>query len=119
MDVKVLLETVNAGIKDGDVAGRVVEHLVEKELTARKEAFLVVLAKLDETRKAEKKITPDSVLYPVVDGKPSKDAVPSYTKSKLEELKKNTDEQEKLTKALETALQGDFSKVKELAAKAG
>jgi len=118
MLVKELLEQVGTKISTGDVTSRVVDSLVEKELNARKDAFLVVLTKLDETRKAGLKIKPDGETWAVDEkGAPSKEPIKTYSKARKEELEKNLAEQKKLEEALEKALGGDFSKVKELAAK--
>ena len=122
MKVTELLEKVGSNIKDSHsvVAERVIANLTEKEVQSRTDAFTAVLGKLEESRKAAKKIKPDSETYAVgEDGAPATKPTYSFSKAKLEELRKNAEEQKKLEEALNKALDGDFSKVKELAAKGG
>ncbi len=119
MKVTDLLAAVTAGISgSGDVvAERVTAALVEKEVSSRTDAFLAVLAKLNDSRNAAKKIRPDVETWPVgEDGAPAAVSLKSFSKAKLDELKKNGEEQKKLEEALDKALGGDFVKVKELSA---
>jgi len=122
MKVTELLEQVDAKIKDSTdtVANRVVDGLVEQELAARTNAFNTVLGKLRDARNAAKKIKPDGETWPVgADGLPGSESVKTFSKAKMDELKKNGEEQKKLEAALNKALEGDFSKVKELGGKGG
>jgi hypothetical protein len=81
---------------------RVKTHLVEEELKRRADLILKGLAKRDEARKALNKIRPDQSAYNG-DGK----VIPgseSYSKPKVEELKKAREALERIDKALEEAL---------------
>lgn len=122
MKVADLLTNVGANV-DGcaeTVAKRVVDALTEKEVSARTDAFMAVLGKLEAARGAAKKIKPDGETWAVgEDGTPAATSVKTFSKAKLEELKKNREEQAKLEDALNKALGGDFAKVKEIAAKGG
>lgn len=122
MKVADLLSQVGANI-DGSaeqVANRVIAALTEKEVAARTDAFTTVLGKLDASRGAAKKIKPDGETWAVdADGTPAATSTKTFSKAKLDELKKNREEQAKLEDALNKALGGDFSKVKEIAGKGG
>lgn len=122
MKVTELLAAVDGKIKESApiVADRVQNALVEAELKVRQDAFLAVLGKLNETKAAAKRIKPDGKTFAVgPDGLPVAEPTLTYSEAKIKELKQNTDEQKKLEDALNKALEGDFSKVKELAAKGG
>lgn len=122
MKVQELFESVGKSIAESkeDVTKRVMNTLVEREVTARTDAFLTCLGKLEELRRAAKKIKPDMEFFPAEGGGPAAKPVQSYSKAKADELRKNGEEQKKLEDALNKALEdGDFTKVKELAAKGG
>ena len=121
MKVTELLEAVNAKIAtdSASVADRVIASLTEKEVAARADAFIIVLGKLNEAKNAAKKIKPDGEVFAIgEDGLPAEKPTLTFSKAKLEERKKNADEVKRLTDALDKALEGDFSKVKEVAGKA-
>lgn len=108
-EVSEKVELASKSVKD-----KVVEMLAEKEVQARTDATMSVLAKLNETNKELNKMKPDNVLYDV-DGK---EVSATYTKAKLDERKKLIEKRDSLDKALTLALvKNDFSKVKELANK--
>lgn len=122
MQVKDLFEKIgeNIGNSKDEVTKRVVGALVEREVASRTDACLALIAKLEELKKAAKKIKPDIEQFAVEDGVPAMKPTLSYSKAKAEELKKNADEQKKIEDALNKALQdGDFTKAKELSAKGG
>ena len=107
------LESVQASISGGTntVVDRVRAALVDKELEDRKAAVLTVLSKLQEARKDAKKIKPDQETYNA-DGAI---VTSTFSKAKVEELKKSKELQDKLESAIVKALEGDFGKVKEMA----
>jgi len=113
MQVGEFLESVSAEIKASDVPARVKVILVEREVSARADAVLAVLGKLDEVRKAARKIKPDQVSYDAQ----GKIVSESYSKAKADELKKNGEEAAKVEAAIAKAFEGDFGKVKELGGK--
>jgi hypothetical protein len=102
----------NAG---GVVREKVVTLMVEEEIEKRTVAVVAVVKKLDEATKALKKVNvPDNEQFDV-DGKV---VSATYSKTKLDDIKKAKELLAKLTKALDLALeQNNFDKVFELAAK--
>ncbi len=100
-------DTVGATVRE-----RVVDVLVEEELTKRSNATLAVVRKLDEAMINLRKVDrPDTETFNA-DGTP---ASQTYSKSRLEDIKKAKELVEKLSNALEKAFEGnDFSKVLEL-----
>lgn len=108
-EVSEKVELASKSVKD-----KVVEMLAEKEVQARTDATMNVLAKLNEANKELNKLKPDNVFYDI-DGK---EVSATFTKAKLEERKKLVEKRDSLDKALTLALvKNDFSKVKELANK--
>ncbi len=88
------------------VADKVVEHLVNKELTRRSEAVIGGLAELDKLNGEFKKLKPDVNTFNA-DGTA---ATSTWTKPKLEEKNKAEQKIAKLTKAIDKALNdNDYS----------
>jgi hypothetical protein len=94
------------------VQGKIVDIMVERELDKRSTAFVQVMDKLSKLEKDMKKIRPDMVFY---NGE-GKVASENFSKAKIDERGKLTQQIEKLTKALNKALeQEDFGDVYQLA----
>jgi hypothetical protein len=88
------------------VSDKVVEHLVNKELTRRSEAVIQGFGDLDKMKTELKKIKPDVVSYNL-DGSVANS---NWTKATLEAKNKLEQKMEKLTKALDKALvDNDYS----------
>jgi hypothetical protein len=112
----VVLAEVADRIKNGkdDVRARLVNVLVERELTSRVDLLDKALAKHGELTKAMKKIKPDVETFDATGAK-----LEQFSKAKFEEKKKAEDQVTKLEAALELAFNGDFGKLKELVGKGG
>ena len=95
-----------------DVKNNVLDTLYNNELKTRTDACLKVLTKIEEKEKELKKLkVSDNNIYDekgtVVAG--------GYSKARVDDIKKASDELERLNKALENALENnDFTKVLEL-----
>jgi hypothetical protein len=88
------------------VADKVVEHLVNKELTRRSEAVIGGLSELDKLKGEFKKLKPDVNTF----NEDGSAATSSWTKPKLEEKNKAEQKIAKLTKAIDKALNdNDYS----------
>ena len=100
-------DTVGVTVRD-----RVVDVLVEEELTKRSNATVAVVRKLDEAVAALRKVDrPDTETFNS-DGTP---ASQTYSKARLDEIKKAKELVDKLSNALDKAFENnDFSKVLEL-----
>jgi hypothetical protein len=88
------------------------ETLVNKELHDRRDAFLAANTKLQDLRRDGHKIRPDVGIMFDAEGKPA--GTPGFSKEKAEELKKNREAIEKVERAIEKAITGDFSKLREV-----
>ena len=95
-----------------DVKNNVLDTLYNNELKTRTDACLKVLTKIEEKEKELKKLkVSDNNIYDekgtVVAG--------GYSKARVDDIKKASEELERLNKALENALENnDFTKVLEL-----
>lgn len=95
-----------------DVKNNILDTLYNNELKTRTDACLKVLTKIEEKEKELKKLkVSDNNIYDekgtVVAG--------GYSKARVDDIKKVSDELERLNKALENALENnDFTKVLEL-----
>lgn len=95
-----------------DVKNNILDTLYNNELKTRTDACLKVLTKIEEKEKELKKLkVSDNNIYDekgtVVAG--------GYSKARVDDIKKASDELERLNKALENALENnDFTKVLEL-----
>ena len=95
-----------------DVKNNVLDTLYNNELKTRTDACLKVLTKIEEKEKELKKLkVSDNNIYDekgtVVAG--------GYSKARVDDIKKASDELERLNKALENALENnDFTRVLEL-----
>ena len=111
MSIKETLATklLNSG---GDVKNNILDTLYNNELKARTDACLKVLSKIEEKEKELKKLkVADNNIFDekgtVVAG--------GYSKARVDEIKRATEELEKLNRALENALENnDFTKALEL-----
>ena len=95
-----------------DVKNNILDTLYNNELKTRTDACLKVLTKIEEKEKELKKLkVSDNNIYDekgtVVAG--------GYSKARVDDIKKASEELERLNKALENALENnDFTKVLEL-----
>lgn len=88
-----------------DVEQRLVDMLVEKEVSRRVEVVGQGVGKANDLEKELRKIDkPDSETFNA-DGST---ATATYTKARLEELKKTREKLDKLNKAIDKALAGDL-----------
>lgn len=97
------------------VRERVLDLLVEEEISKRVTAVVTLVKKLDSLRKEGYKFKPDDITYDV-EGKVLSEG---YKKETVEAIKKNRDEQAKLSDALDKALNEEnpsFEQVLKLAA---
>lgn len=105
-----LLAEVAANIKSADIKGRLIAMLTEEEVVLRANLLKTAFEKLNLQRKALTKIKPDVITY----NANGEESSASFSKAKIDELKKAKDEMGKLEKALEQALSGDYTKLKEI-----
>ena len=95
-----------------DVKSNILDTLYNNELRTRTDACLKVLTKIEEKEKELKKLkVSDNNIYDekgtVVAG--------GYSKARVEDIRKTSEDLDKLNKALESALENnDFTKVLEL-----
>jgi hypothetical protein len=95
------------------VQSKVVDLLVDQEVERRVKAVSVLVAKLDELNGNLKKIDRADVETFNQDGSP---ATATFTKARLEEIKKAKEQIAKIEKALDMAFENnDFQKVFDLA----
>lgn len=93
----------------GDVRTRLVNMLVERELTSRVEVLDKALNKLKDVRKELQKLKPDQVAM-AADGTKTE----TYSEAKWKERAKVQEDLTKLEKAVEAALAGEsFDKLRE------
>lgn len=90
-----------------EVINRVVGVFVEKELSRRVDSLVSAFNSLEEKNKELAKVKPDHVLYDQDGNKTTE----SYTKDKVDEVKKLKESIKKVETAINAALEGDFSKV--------
>jgi multidrug resistance efflux pump len=83
------------------VTGKVVDLLVEKEVNRRVELITQGLSKLNEFDRETRKLSKPDVEAFNADLTP---AAPQFTKARVEEIKKHGEKVEKLTKALDKAI---------------
>jgi hypothetical protein len=96
------------------VSGRVIEHYVAKEVARRTDVVIKGLDKAAELQKELRKIDrPDHVTFDK-EGKPAHE---SYTKERLEALKKANEQLVKFEKAIEKALVGEVEDLAQLVGK--
>jgi hypothetical protein len=89
-----------------EVTGKVVDHLVTKELNRRSEAVITALQEIDKLNVDLKKVKPDVVTY----NDDGSVASSNWTKAKLEEKNKVQQRITKLTSAVDKALgSNDYS----------
>lgn len=95
------------------VEERIVTALVEREVVKRSDAIVKCLDKLSKAENDQRKIKPDIIAYDVTGGKVSE----NWSKDRLEELNKSKVKIDKLTRAIDKALdkKPDFSDVYNLA----
>lgn len=108
-----LLSQVSDAVKDSSelVRKRLVDALVDRELTSRVDLLDKALTKLKDAKKEVDKLRPDVETFDETGAK----VTSHYSKAKLEERKKAVEAKEKLEKAVEQALSGEsFDKLKEL-----
>lgn len=90
------------------VEGAVVDVLVTRELTRRSEALVTVMDKLTKAEKDFKKLGPDTVTF----DENGQKLTETFSKARTEERKKATEQIEKMTKAINKALENaDFDNV--------
>jgi uncharacterized membrane-anchored protein YjiN (DUF445 family) len=88
-----------------DVEQRLVDHLVEKEVSRRVEVIGQALAKLDTMDRDRRKLAKPTTQSFNLDGSIASE---SYTKEALEALKKHDEKRSKLQRATDKALNGDL-----------
>ena len=93
------------------VEEEVISTMVEREVDKRSALIVKGLDLLTDAEKVRNKIKPDLVGF-AVDGKVTSE---SYSKSKLDELNKINSRIEKLTKAINKAIEGDLNDLTNLA----
>lgn len=94
-----------------EVAERVISHLVEEQLAKRVDQLSGALAEQDKlTKDGYRLAKPDVVTYDVT----GTVASGTFSKERIDTLKKHNERLEKVTKAIELALGGDFKKINEL-----
>lgn len=97
------LASLGPGIED-----RVVDLLTEKELVRRTDLVLASIQKLDGLERDSQKLTEDQQFYDSTGAVTSK----SFSKQRFEERKKNAEQQQKVQRALEAALdKNDWSQL--------
>jgi hypothetical protein len=109
------LSRVKAEVSGGtaEILLRTKMVLVEKDLSERRDQLLVAINKLQELQRDGHRLKPDvGVDQFDADGKAV--GQPSYSKAKLEELKKHKEHVAKVEKAIAKAFGGDFSGLKEV-----
>ena len=93
------------------VNAKVVDYMVEKEIEKRSNAIVTAMDKLNALKNDLKKVKPDQVFYDDAGAQTRAE----WSKSKLEEKNKLTQQVDKFEKALTAAIdQGDMAKVYEL-----
>jgi hypothetical protein len=85
----------------------VIDLLAGKEIERRTTAILSGLSEKDRIEKDIRKIKPDNVAF----NEKGEQVRAEYTKAKYEELKKANEKLDKVTKATEAALNGDYTKL--------
>lgn len=101
--MKSINETVAAKLSDisPTVNGRVVDLLVEKEITRRVELITQGLSRLTEFDRENRKLSKPDVETFNADMTP---AAPQFSKARVEEINKHREKTEKLQKALDKAI---------------
>lgn len=93
------------------VEQRVIDTLIEKEVTQRADLISRGLDKLAEAQREHHKIDrPDNTTY----NSDGSVATASYTKGRLDDLKKSNEQIEKFTRVLNKALEGELGDLKQL-----
>ena len=100
-------------VRTDTILDRAKDALVEKELSERKDLFLTGISKLQDLQRDAHKLKPD-VDTDKFDAEGKMVGVPSFSKAKLEEIKKHKEQVAKVENAIDKAFGGDFSKLKEL-----
>lgn len=106
MELNKLQNIVTETVKSSNerVVNEIVDYFVSKEVKKRVEAGTSAMQEVEKLQKELLKFKPDQVSYDV-DGKPVSE---TFSKTKIDERKKLADKIEKLRKALEKALDGDY-----------
>ena len=113
IDVKGKVEEAQ---KAGTIRGRVVDQLVEEEISKRADLLAKVFAVREQTNRDLDKIRPDQVSYNDKGEKVSE----FFSKAKFEERKKATERLGKIDKALDKALnEANYEELKKWASGGG
>ncbi len=108
-----LLSEVSDLIKNSHetVKQKLVSVLVEREINERVDLLVSAINKLKDIKKELDKIKPDIETFDAI----TFTKLPTqFSKSKWEEKKKMTERKEKLEKVIDSALDGEFEKLREV-----